>query len=495
MPVERITTMMSARSGLGESGETILVGSDKRMRSNSFRDPEHHGLVASYRNGETGSVDSPLVTAAIARGESGVKSCEDYLGEKVLAAYAPVKIGGLTWCLIAQITESEAFAATYEMRKTTAQALYGMLRSTLITAALVATLLVVAAWYFGEKIALPISQASEFATKIAEGDLTQPCDAVAYGETGELISSMNAMQSGLSRIVQDLRVKATTMSESSHDLMLMSENLASEASEATMTSTSVSAAAEELATNMKVMATQTDDVSADIKSIAVSIEEMTTTIEEIAKSATLSATESQQAEDLVSASSESVGELGRAAGQIASVVEIIQDIADKTNMLALNATIEAARAGDAGKGFAVVACEVKELASQTSQATNDIRKQVEEIQSSTGAVVDSIKAVVDSIASIGDKTRRISAAVEEQSVTTRNISDVITSTALRASSLSSAVEETALASQEITRGVAQVDRMAHQTADAATKTKATGGRLRELSSDAEELVSVFQVSG
>lgn len=118
-------------------------------------------------------------------------------------------------------------------------------------------------------------------------------------------------------------------------------------------------------------------------------------------------------------------QLTNATQRIGDIVNLIEDIASQTNLLALNATIEAARAGDAGKGFAVVAGEVKNLASQTSRATEDIANQVDEIRGLTDNVVSALHSVADVIGEVDQSAAAIAAAVEEQQTSTVGISDSI----------------------------------------------------------------------
>ena len=118
-------------------------------------------------------------------------------------------------------------------------------------------------------------------------------------------------------------------------------------------------------------------------------------------------------------------QLTNATQRIGDIVNLIEDIANQTNLLALNATIEAARAGDAGKGFAVVAGEVKNLASQTARATEDIASQVEEIRGLTDNVINALHGVADVIGEVDQSAAAIAAAVEEQQASTAGISDSI----------------------------------------------------------------------
>ena len=118
---------------------------------------------------------------------------------------------------------------------------------------------------------------------------------------------------------------------------------------------------------------------------------------------------------------ERVGELSKAAARIGDVVELINSIAEQTNLLALNATIEAARAGEAGRGFAVVASEVKALAAQTAKATDEISHQITGIQAATHDSVGAIKEIGATITRIADIASTIAATVEEQGAATAEI--------------------------------------------------------------------------
>jgi methyl-accepting chemotaxis protein len=158
-----------------------------------------------------------------------------------------------------------------------------------------------------------------------------------------------------------------------------------------------------------------------VRVAASAAEELTSVIQEIGGQIRRGSDVSSEAVRSMNSTSELVGALDRSGGRIGEVVGLIAAIAEQTNLLALNATIEAARAGEAGRGFAVVASEVKQLASQTAHATDEIRRQVDEMQGATGRAVTAIGALGSTIKQIDEITVAIAGAIEQQSAATQEI--------------------------------------------------------------------------
>lgn len=172
-----------------------------------------------------------------------------------------------------------------------------------------------------------------------------------------------------------------------------------------------------------------DRVSGGVQSVATAAEELTSSIAEIARQLSQATGLTADASTRARSAAATVDSLTRSAARIEDVVQLIQAVASQTNLLALNATIEAARAGEAGRGFAVVAAEVKGLAGQTAQATEDIAQRIAEIQQATREAVESIGAIGGAVSSIDAATSTIAAAVEEQDAATREISSTAQSVA------------------------------------------------------------------
>jgi len=170
-------------------------------------------------------------------------------------------------------------------------------------------------------------------------------------------------------------------------------------------------------------AAQTTSSSATL--VAAATEELSASVREITRQVSHASTTAESARDDAEGIQHDVEKLAADAQSIGEVVELITGIADQTNLLALNATIEAARAGEAGKGFAVVASEVKNLANQTSQATDTIDRQIGEIQDATTNVVGKIQEIVNRVNEINEVSGAIAAAVEEQGAATNDIADKV----------------------------------------------------------------------
>ena len=167
------------------------------------------------------------------------------------------------------------------------------------------------------------------------------------------------------------------------------------------------------------------EASSSADTIAASMEELTTAIREISSQVATSAGVAVEAVNRSEEAGELVQTLDSGAQAIGEIVSLIKGIAEQTNLLALNATIEAARAGEAGKGFAVVANEVKNLATQTAKATEDISNQVGEIQTVTSQTVESIGTIRSVIDRMNESSSAISAAIEEQNATTEQVANTV----------------------------------------------------------------------
>jgi methyl-accepting chemotaxis protein len=297
------------------------------------------------------------------------------------------------------------------------------------------------------------------------GDLTVEVTVTGQDPIGQMGDGLKAFLQNLKGTIGKFGLNAGSLAASSEELTALSQQMA--------------ANAEETSTQSSVVATASEEVSGNVQVVATGAEEMSASIREISKSANEAARVAKQAVTVAESANGTIRTLGDSSVEIGNVIKVITSIAQQTNLLALNATIEAARAGEAGKGFAVVANEVKELAKQTAQATEDISRRIETIQRDSKGAVEAIAEVATIINEINDISNTIASAVEEQTATTNEIGRN--------------VAEAARGSGEIAENISGVALAAQSTSKGAQDTLKAAGELSRMSGELQTLVSQFKV--
>jgi methyl-accepting chemotaxis protein len=291
-------------------------------------------------------------------------------------------------------------------------------------------------------------KAEERARSEAEAKAKQ--DQIAARERrAEMIKLADAFETAVGEIIE-------TVSSASTELEASATTLTSTAERAQEVTATVAAASEEASVN--------------VQSVASATEEMASSINEISRQVQCSARMATDAVEQTRKTNNRVSELSKAAARIGDVVELINTIAEQTNLLALNATIEAARAGEAGRGFAVVASEVKALAEQTAKATGEIGQQITGMQAATQESVGAIQQISGTIEKLSEISSTIAAAVEEQGAATQEISRN--------------VQQAAQGTQQVSSNIAGVRRGASETGSASSQLLSAA---RSLSGDSNRL--------
>jgi len=298
-----------------------------------------------------------------------------------------------------------------------------------------------------------IDKINTFSGSIAKGDLTQAIPITSQDEIGELSDGLNKFSQQIRDIIMNISTVASDLLSISESISSETSNVLRKSEETGTKANSVGAATEEASTNINTISEASANIADKINLVVNSIQEMNLSLNEVSQKCLQESEIADNANNKAKAIEGIMGKLEQSVSSIGRILDVIDDIADQTNLLALNAAIEAASAGEAGKGFAVVANEVKELAKQTSQATNEISLQIETMQNNTHDAVAAISDIVTVISEVNVISQGIVAAVEEQSSTIGEISTSTNDVKESADNSSMGVKEAAIGLNEIAANI------------------------------------------
>lgn len=327
-----------------------------------------------------------------------------------------------------------------------------------------------------------------------EGDLTRRIKIKSGDEIGSVAKWFNVFVERLERIVLEIGRNSETVTGASDELLKIAGQMSESADDLSVKANAVTHSSEELSINMNSVAAASEEALANISVVADSASGMKSALGRVADNCAKAKDISGTAETQVENASRRVADLGNAAREISRVTRTITEIADRTGILALNATIEAARSGEAGRGFAVVAGEIKALAGQTAEATEDIRSKIEAIQSSTENTVRDVTGIFEVISDVNDIVIKIAESVEEQSAGAAEVALNIAQASEGLSEVNENVAKSSSVFTEIASDISGVNSVADGISVKSGQTHESAENLTDLSLNLKDMISVFKVS-
>jgi methyl-accepting chemotaxis protein len=451
LPLDQmIKGVMSQRGGLGTTGEAYLVGQDRLMRSDAFRDPEHRTVVASLGSPATGTVDGEHVTHGLAGNETVVRGT-NYAGRDVIGAYAPFSFFGHTWCICVEQEAEEAVAAAIRLAADGDARQADFFALTVGICLAIAVLVGALGLLLGNTLSRPVTAGAKLLEQVAHGDLRGRVTVSSNDEIGAMGASLNKALDGLGATLAAASSTVAQVDTAAGDLLATSQGLAQ----------SANAAAASLQ-EMRAALVEIQGVSSDCSTQSGQANELALQVQAHIRSGRIQTT----------AMTEAMQHAQAAATDVTRMLASIDDIAFQTNLLALNAAVEAARAGDAGKGFAVVAEEVRALAQRAATAAKETGAVVHRSNERTTAGATAARLVEESLGAIQASAEQVA----------QLLGNVQASIGRQGSSL-----------DHVGRGIVQVDQMSQTNSSVAEELSASVASTRERTQELRTALAAFEL--
>jgi methyl-accepting chemotaxis protein len=416
LPIDKITAVVNDRQGLGDKGETLLLGSDMRLRADTFRNKESHNLANSFAKNSTVSIESEAVRLA-KLGQSGfLLENISYDGLKTAAYYKPLKIRNLNWYVITEVAHDEIFSI-----------LDSLMFSTIIILSVGMVVTGAFAAWFGTAIG---------------GQLR--AIAVSLGHSSQEVSSASSQSASSST---ELSEASTEQAASLQETMASVEEISAMVSQN-------AESAQKTQNVVEVNRKASDEGSRSVQEMMGAINEIRDTNEEI-----LGQMEKSHKE---------FDEIVRIISDIGEKTTVINEIVFQTKLLSFNASVEAARAGEHGKGFAVVAEEVGNLAQMSGNAAKEITDMLSDSIKRVNGIVESTRERVERLMEAGkDKIAMGQSTAEKCKEALRKIDENARTVATMINEIAQASKEQAQGIQEINKAISQLDQVTQQNSSVA----------------------------
>ncbi len=331
--------------------------------------------------------------------------------------------------------------------------------------------------YFTESVHLMLYKMEKF----SEGDLSVELNSNTNDEVGNFYSGFNKAMSNIRNFIKSLLDAITAVASAANQISSSTEEMAAGAQEQSSQTTEVAAAVEQMTKTIYETTKNTGQAAEASKNAGKVAKEGGNIVEETIIGM-------NRISDVVTKSAETVQELGKSSNQIGEIVQVIDDIADQTNLLALNAAIEAARAGEQGRGFAVVADEVRKLAERTTKATKEIATMIKQIQKDTAEAVISMQTGKNEVNNGKQLALKAGDALTEIISGADKVVDIVTQVA-------SASEEQSSASEQISKNIESISSVTQQSASGVQQIAHASEDLNRLTLNLQELIAQFKLDG